>query len=53
MDFRSRDFDCNENAFYFYNNELQPISFVLDWDTKDKFYNNLLNVSRNYLIVWS
>lgn len=46
MDFKSKNFDLPENMFYFYNDDLQPLSFVLDWDSEDKFYFNLLNVSR-------
>jgi hypothetical protein len=45
MDFMSTDFDLAENVFYFHNAELQSLAFVLDWDTKEKFYSNLLSVS--------
>lgn len=50
MDFKSKNFDLPENMFYFYNDDLQPLSFVLDWDSEDKFYFNLLNVSRIAII---
>lgn len=46
MNFQSKNFDLPENVFFFYNSELQFLSFVLDWDTSDKFYDNLLNVSK-------
>lgn len=45
MDFMSIDFDLAENIFYFHNSELKSLAFVLDWDTKEKFYFNLLSVS--------
>lgn len=45
MDFRSRNFDLPENIYYFFNEERDALSFVLDWDTSDKFYYKLLNVS--------
>jgi len=45
MDFMSTDFDRAENVFYFHNAELQSLAFVLDWDTKEKFFLNLLSKS--------
>lgn len=45
MDFMSRDFDLAENVFYFHNAETQSLAFVLDWDTKEKFYSKLLSMS--------
>lgn len=45
MDFTSRDFDLEENVFFFFNEERDALSFVLEWDTSDKFYHKLLNVS--------
>lgn len=45
MDFMSIDFDLAENIFYFHNSELKSLAFVLDWDTEEKFYFNLLSVS--------
>ncbi|XP_003246243.1 uncharacterized protein LOC100568595 isoform X3 [Acyrthosiphon pisum] len=45
MDFMSTDFDLAENIFYFHNAKLQSLGFVLDWDTKEKFYVNLLRMS--------
>ncbi|KAF0763162.1 Myb DNA-bind 2 domain-containing protein [Aphis craccivora] len=49
MDFMSWDFDLAENVFYFHNAESQSLAFVLDWDTKDKFYSKLLSVS---IVIW-
>jgi len=49
MDFMSTDFDLAENVFYFHNAELQSLAFVLDWDTKEKFYSKLLSVS---IVIW-
>ncbi|KAE9526713.1 hypothetical protein AGLY_013361 [Aphis glycines] len=45
MDFMSTDFDLAENVFYFHNADIQSLAFVLDWDTKDKFYSTLLSKS--------
>lgn len=45
MDFMLTDFNLAENVFYFHNSELQSLAFVLDWDTKEKFYFNLLSMS--------
>lgn len=45
MDFMSTDFDLAENIFYFHNLELKSLSFVLDWDTDERFYFNLLTKS--------
>ncbi|XP_022177569.1 uncharacterized protein LOC111038676 [Myzus persicae] len=45
MDFMSTDFDLAENIFYFHNPETKSLAFVLNWDTKEKFYLNLLRKS--------
>ncbi|XP_025201103.1 uncharacterized protein LOC112598734 [Melanaphis sacchari] len=45
MNFKSIDFDLAQNVFYFHNAELQSLTFVLDWDTGEKFYSNLLRKS--------
>lgn len=50
--FRSKDFDLPENGLFFYNSDLNPLQFVLDWDTKDKFYHNLLEASALYSIIF-
>lgn len=45
MDFLSRNFDLEENIFFFLNCKMASLEVVLDLDTKDGFYFNLLNVS--------
>lgn len=52
MNFMSTDFDLAENVFYFHNPELQSLEFVLDWDTQEKFYFNLLSVSNIYCCTY-
>lgn len=34
-----------ENIFQLYNLQMKPLRFVLDWDTDEKFYFNMLKVS--------
>ncbi|XP_025416599.1 uncharacterized protein LOC112687855 isoform X3 [Sipha flava] len=43
MNFMSKNFDLPENMFYFHNTDLHPLTFVLKWDSKDKFFLRLLN----------
>lgn len=45
MSFMSKNFDLPENMFFFHNIDLNPLTFVLEWDSEDKFYLSLLNVS--------
>lgn len=45
MDFKLTNFDLPENIFFFHNGELEPLEFVLDSDTEDRFYFNVLEVS--------
>jgi len=37
------NFDLAENTFFFHNLEMEPLIFMLDSDTEDNFYFNLLN----------
>lgn len=56
MDFMSKNFDLAENIFFFHNGDIEPLEMVLDWDTKDKFFFNLLNVSIIQIVIhkgWS
>ncbi|XP_025203496.1 telomeric repeat-binding factor 2-interacting protein 1-like [Melanaphis sacchari] len=45
MDITWTDFHLDENIFYFHNADLKSLTFVLDSDTKDNFYLNLLTKS--------
>jgi len=43
------DLDLAEDLFYFQNIDQKSLDIVLDSDTKEKFYLNLLTVSMLYL----
>jgi len=47
----STDFDLAENVFYFHNFETKSLAFVLNWDTREKFYLNLLTVSHVIVVL--
>ncbi|XP_022161771.1 uncharacterized protein LOC111027666 isoform X3 [Myzus persicae] len=45
MDFMSTDFNLAKNTFCFHNPKIKKVAFVLNWDTREKFYFNLLSNS--------